>query len=652
MPGLEADPNASSSPTITADHKKAEGVSREIEKQSQECNSFHTITSPVRSYSINKNILREISSLIRIGLGSGLGKNPETWISSKADLLLYHSKSGGSFYLDELVTRLAATHGADLIHLDPQDIADIGGSYVDDRGGTHVKSLSTLGFDAYAQASMRASTKDEPYAEDASEEYDDGEGEEEDDQRNQHGPSRFGSYFVNIPIPQVGDNLMNAVRSAIATGPDGMNDQKPTARVNVFGQMVDPIYYLKISAFFENTLNASERKREINRTAENHKSSGMEPARAIQEVITDVIQDSKEPTESLIVMIKDYKEIQSSPSGEKLLEQLHEIVKSRRKDGQKIMIVGTSSSEGFMQGKSLANVIKIQSEPHAGPVRTILTPCHTLRSQDLTEDYHLKVALTNLRNIQDMLGRLSSHPRAIDRLDVQDAVFRVPSDSKVTDASRIESMETMLQRELDCEETFAKIRRYIWPLDRVHHVATMALGLNTSLETTGEDSQVSMRHVVDAIRLLSKTQTAKHKWVEDGQEDGQEGKKPIDRPSSASFRKAFVGRSTSDSESRIKKLRKTCNTHEKRLLGGVVDPLSIRTTFADVRAPSETIDALKNLTSLSLLRPDAFTYGVLATDQIPGLLLYGPPGTGKSLLARATAKESGATVLEVSGAGS
>src|SRR5690606_9645817 len=105
----------------------------------------------------------------------------------------------------------------------------------------------------------------------------------------------------------------------------------------------------------------------------------------------------------------------------------------------------------------------------------------------------------------------------------------------------------------------------------------------------------------------------------------------------------------SERESRLKELRKTCNSHEKKLLNGVVDADSIRTTFADVHAPVETVDALKTLTSLSLIRPEAFTYGVLSTDKIPGLLLYGPPGTGKTLLAKAVARESGATVLEVSG---
>jgi SpoVK/Ycf46/Vps4 family AAA+-type ATPase len=75
----------------------------------------------------------------------------------------------------------------------------------------------------------------------------------------------------------------------------------------------------------------------------------------------------------------------------------------------------------------------------------------------------------------------------------------------------------------------------------------------------------------------------------------------------------------------------------------------MNTTFADVSAPPDTVEALKTLTSLSLIRPDAFSYGVLATDKIPGLLLYGPPGTGKTMLAKAVAKESGATMLEVSG---
>ncbi|KAI9898122.1 hypothetical protein N3K66_006482 [Trichothecium roseum] len=92
------------------------------------------------------------------------------------------------------------------------------------------------------------------------------------------------------------------------------------------------------------------------------------------------------------------------------------------------------------------------------------------------------------------------------------------------------------------------------------------------------------------------------------------------------------------------------NEYEKRVSSGHIDREKLTVTFDDVHAPKETISALKLLTSLALVRPDAFSYGVLAHDKITGCLLYGPPGTGKTMLAKAVAKESGANMLEISGA--
>lgn len=92
------------------------------------------------------------------------------------------------------------------------------------------------------------------------------------------------------------------------------------------------------------------------------------------------------------------------------------------------------------------------------------------------------------------------------------------------------------------------------------------------------------------------------------------------------------------------------NEYEKRIANGIINRENLRTTFADVHVSPDTIGALKLLTSLALVRPDAFSYGVLAHDKINGCLLYGPPGTGKTMLAKAVAKESGANMLEISGA--
>jgi SpoVK/Ycf46/Vps4 family AAA+-type ATPase len=49
-----------------------------------------------------------------------------------------------------------------------------------------------------------------------------------------------------------------------------------------------------------------------------------------------------------------------------------------------------------------------------------------------------------------------------------------------------------------------------------------------------------------------------------------------------------------------------------------------------------------------MLRPEYFSFGVLAKSAIHGVLLFGPPGTGKTMLAKAVAKCSGAWFMNIS----
>ncbi|OCH95005.1 AAA-domain-containing protein [Obba rivulosa] len=88
--------------------------------------------------------------------------------------------------------------------------------------------------------------------------------------------------------------------------------------------------------------------------------------------------------------------------------------------------------------------------------------------------------------------------------------------------------------------------------------------------------------------------------------------------------------------------------HEQRLLGCIVDPASLSTTFNQVHLPPHTIDSVRTIVSLPLLYPAAFQQGILKEHGMTGCLLFGPPGTGKTLVVRALAKEAGCRMLAVS----
>lgn len=628
--------------SLSPDSQPGEGVEESITKVQIDTSDppkgeeFYEIQGDFGKYEIDANIMDEISSMVAAGLNVPPAQYADEWTSSKPHLVLYCPIDGGTFFLDGLVKCLASVNGADLIRLDPQDIAEIGGSYLEERRDTHTRSLSSLGYDAYRASSEQASLRDSQGTEDPAEE-EEYEEFEEDFRRNRPKSSIFGSPRIGvIPIAQFSGNIGELLKSAITGAAPSSN---PTTNTNgkAFVQTVDITNDLMMSQFIETILGASELKR----LEKDHKvgtditglaaESTAEVADKVNATITEntVVHGSLHEggpyTKSLIILIRDYPEINTTYNGAKVLDRLHEIVKRRRKEGQRVLVVGTSASKGLLPTLSKSSFHRIQSEPDNGPTRTLITPCRPRSRDALLRDHRLRTAMINLRNLQNMLHRIAPAHIKIDLMSINalESQLLGPLD-------QMSSPQTM--------EFVAALPQYIWSLDFIHHVATVTLGLHDGQETLGPE------HVVRALHMVSLSDNAKIEWMDHEKQQEKDIATPFTKPPCTPL-------SSEASEERMKKLRKICNTHEKKLLNGVIDADSIRTTFADVRAPPETIEALKTLTSLSLARPDAFTYGVLATDKIPGLLLYGPPGTGKTLLAKAVAKESGATVLEVSGSG-
>jgi len=355
---------------------------------------------------------------------------------------------------------------------------------------------------------------------------------------------------------------------------------------------------IKLSNAFETMVNAADAKRA---SAE----AGNSESTAVDATPRDII-----------VQIRDYKELNSIPLGAEMLSRLRTLINKRWQDGRNIICVGTTSSEEGEPALARSEIQHLQSDID-GEKRTIFVPPDRREEQDVAfeTDEKTRIRNINIRHIEDMISKMV------------DGTYEMP-------------VAIDIEKDLDSAAVYAAgIEDAVWTYARVHRLATTILGLESSI------SSVDGAMVSKAVKLLTSSDEAKFTWgaAELKEEDADVENMMNDL--------AEAGHSTKNkTKDKLKQIKKTCTPHEKKLLGGVVMPSDIHTTFDHIRAPKETVEALKTLTSLSLVRPEAFSYGVLATDKIPGLLLYGPPGTGKTLLAKAVAKESGATVLEVSGA--
>ncbi|KZT39935.1 AAA-domain-containing protein [Sistotremastrum suecicum HHB10207 ss-3] len=87
--------------------------------------------------------------------------------------------------------------------------------------------------------------------------------------------------------------------------------------------------------------------------------------------------------------------------------------------------------------------------------------------------------------------------------------------------------------------------------------------------------------------------------------------------------------------------------YEAQLASEIIHPEDITVNFSDIGGLEPIVSSLRETIIFPLLYPNLFTSSSALTGAPKGVLLYGPPGCGKTMLARALAKESGATFVNV-----
>ncbi|KAK0634785.1 hypothetical protein B0T17DRAFT_586494 [Bombardia bombarda] len=344
----------------------------------------------------------------------------------------------------------------------------------------------------------------------------------------------------------------------------------------------------------------------------------------------------------LIVHVHDY--IELGALSDSVITTLRGVVDGMWQKGRKVVLVGTSASEMQKSPQWRNQLVDMSQNGHH------VIPFHAAKTGEaavvLNDTADAEYFVENLSNIKNMLTAILGRS------------------AKTDFDSSIQVTGNEIHAPMEYLDVVKLLARHVYDVQWVYRVASLMVGSRTP------------RYDVFGLPTLRQAlvfMTDRNKqWKDMTPGVGPPYYSPLFTPDSSSAAPGSEGGWPTNLTSVLSALRGNSanaeggasgegaagaagkniefDKYEKKLLSGLINAKDLHTTFNDIIVPQETKDSLIGLTSLSLQRPDAFSYGVLKTERIPGCLLYGPPGTGKTLLAKAVAKESGAHMLEVSAA--
>ncbi|KAI0202540.1 hypothetical protein F4808DRAFT_65571 [Astrocystis sublimbata] len=337
---------------------------------------------------------------------------------------------------------------------------------------------------------------------------------------------------------------------------------------------------------------------------------------ALDELIHSADTDATEQ-KPLIVHIHDFNALNMDETGAAIITKIRKVVDNLWLSGRKVVVVGSCSTNNAPKPYQTALEVLESNERviHMGKRHFADHDCN-VESKATLELWERQGYLhENVENIVRVLHSLTEPG---------------PSQSPISkETLGIESILRMDRLRAVDMGPWSEYCNSILPMTEVYRVATTMI----SSSSTGEFELNSWLCFLDAATEIDLAKQARERAA---------SRSKASQPSVKGSKQNPVAGS--------RKTNPNAENHEEKLLSSMVNAKDMHTTFKDIHAPKNTIESIKMLTTLSLIRPEAFSYGVLKSDRIPGCLLYGPPGTGKTLLAKAVAKESGANMIEISGA--
>jgi len=479
--------------------------------------------SDTSDYYIHKYVMFEIGTTVSAGLRLPAARHADSYAASKPHLLLQCPKDGGIMFLNSVVQFASQVNEADLVSLDAQDIVEVAFEYAGDLPDCSFNSVWSLGYDTHLMMARR----DQPSMNEEMLEDRDEEEAEDDVPRRLSGPYPKTKVTAMPTITFVGSEKISELLNSdkmnnLSTFSDRPSPKaKPNASRNSNSDLSN---HARVDLLLEAFLDAARAKRRVHRKpsqSPNTKGTNTESSPPPETGSNNQSEGSnagqENPHNPLIVLIRDFAEMNATATGGPVLDRLFEIVSRKRKEGQRVLVIGTTSSPDLIPSLSQSGFKNLQTEPGQGPYRVIVTPCEPASASaagGILERCHKgRTHEINVRHLQDMIRRLAPDPQR-----VSDFVSQSP-----------------LRFQLDSTTAFISgLEEEIWSLDRVHRAAMMVLGL------LKEEEELTTRYVGAALRMLDSSDNAKFDWLRCQREEEKKlAATDADKPTDGTFRPSF-----------------------------------------------------------------------------------------------------------------